>query len=120
VPAGSYTRARENRAYAMEGVRRLILDPGLAARGPIHLWQLVTGDAKIRYNDEMHVVLALWKRGLIAIDSARSLLTDFDDDDAEIHAMENDPSFIASIAEAREQVAQGKTITHEELKRQLG
>jgi hypothetical protein len=33
---------------------------------------------------------------------------------------ERDPAFIASLKKAREQVAQGKTISHEELKKRLG
>jgi len=33
---------------------------------------------------------------------------------------ERDPAFIASLIKAREQIAQGKTISHEELKKRLG
>jgi PHD/YefM family antitoxin component YafN of YafNO toxin-antitoxin module len=51
---------------------------------------------------------------------AVALLMPFDDDDLEWYARERDPSFLASLAEARQQVAQGKTLSHDELKRTLG
>jgi uncharacterized protein DUF6979 len=66
IGAGNYTRARENRLHATEAVRKLVLNPGLAARGPKYLWELVVGGADTEYNDQMHVILALWDRGLIA------------------------------------------------------
>ena len=43
-----------------------------------------------------------------------------DDDDAYWLEREMDPAFIASIAQAREDVKAGRTISHEELKRKLG
>lgn len=49
-----------------------------------------------------------------------ALVVPFDDDDLEWYARERDPAFIASIAEARRQVEQGKTVSHEELKARLG
>ena len=49
-----------------------------------------------------------------------ALVTPFDDDDAEWYARERDPAFIASIAEARKQAQDGKTISHDELKAKLG
>ncbi len=51
---------------------------------------------------------------------AVALLTDFDDEEMYWYARERDPDFIASIARAREQAAKGDTVTHEDLKRQLG
>ncbi len=51
---------------------------------------------------------------------AVALLSEFDDDDLYWYAREHDPNFLASIAQAREQIAQGQTVSHEELKRQLG
>jgi hypothetical protein len=51
---------------------------------------------------------------------AVALITPFDDDDLYWYARERDPSFLESLARAREQVAQGKTMTHDELKRELG
>jgi len=49
-----------------------------------------------------------------------ALVTDFDDDDAYWYATEHDPVFIESLAKAREHVAQGKVISHDELKKKLG
>jgi hypothetical protein len=51
---------------------------------------------------------------------AVALLSEFDDDELYWHERERDPAFIASIKEAREQAAQGKTISHDELKKRLG
>ncbi len=48
------------------------------------------------------------------------LMTPFDDDDLAWYARERDPAFLESIAKARRQVDQGKTISHEDLKRDLG
>jgi len=47
---------------------------------------------------------------------AVALVVPFDDEDLEWYARERDPAFIASIAEARKQIEQGKTISHLELK----
>jgi hypothetical protein len=52
--------------------------------------------------------------------SAVALLTETSEDDLYWLERECDPAFIKSIAKARKQVAEGKTITHEELKRRLG
>jgi hypothetical protein len=51
---------------------------------------------------------------------AVALLVPFDDDDAEWYVRERDPTFLQSIVRAREQIATGKAISHEELKRELG
>jgi hypothetical protein len=51
---------------------------------------------------------------------AVALVTPFDDDDVDWYARERDPAFIASIAEARKQVAEGKTLSHQELLARLG
>ena len=48
------------------------------------------------------------------------LITPFDDDDLEWYVRERAPAFLASLAEARRQVEEGKTISHENLKRDLG
>ena len=48
------------------------------------------------------------------------LMTPFDDDDLEWYARERDPAFLESLAKARRQVEQGKTVSHENLKRDLG
>ena len=51
---------------------------------------------------------------------AVALLVPFDDDDLDLYAREHDPAFIASIARARQQSAAGKSVGHDELKKQLG
>ena len=51
---------------------------------------------------------------------AVALLMPFDDDDLEWYARERDPAFLASLAEARRQVAQGKTLSHGDLKKSIG
>lgn len=51
---------------------------------------------------------------------AVALLSEFDDEDIYWYARERSPEFLASIQRAREQVANGRTIGHEELKKQLG
>ena len=48
------------------------------------------------------------------------LMTPFDDDDLAWYARERDPAFLESLAKARQQVEQGKTVSHEDLKRDLG
>ena len=48
------------------------------------------------------------------------LMTPFDDDDLTWYARERDPAFLESLARARRQVEQGKTVSHENLKRELG
>ena len=51
---------------------------------------------------------------------AVALLTPFDDDDLEWYAREHDPAFLASITRAREQVADQRTTSHQDLERELG
>jgi hypothetical protein len=51
---------------------------------------------------------------------AVALLMPFDDDDVEWYAREHDPAFLASIAAARQQVAQRKTLDHGDLKKEFG
>jgi hypothetical protein len=51
---------------------------------------------------------------------AVALITPFDDDDLEWYVREHDPAFLDSIARAREQVAEQRSVSHEELKRELG
>ena len=51
---------------------------------------------------------------------AVALLVPFDDEDAEWYARERDPEFLESLVRARRQVVSGQTISHEDLKRELG
>ena len=48
------------------------------------------------------------------------LVTPFDDNDLEWYAREHDPAFLDSIARARQQVADQRTMSHQDLKRELG
>jgi hypothetical protein len=51
---------------------------------------------------------------------AVALVVPFDDDDFQWYLRERKPEFIDSIQRARADVAAGRAVTHEELKRQLG
>jgi hypothetical protein len=51
---------------------------------------------------------------------AVALVIPFDDDDLEWYARERDPAFLESLARARRQVQEGRTIGHRDLKRRLG
>ena len=57
---------------------------------------------------------------LIRDGHAIALLMPFDDDDLTWYAREHDPAFLTSIATARQQAAQGKTLSHSDLKKELG
>jgi PHD/YefM family antitoxin component YafN of YafNO toxin-antitoxin module len=48
------------------------------------------------------------------------LMMPFDDDDLAWYAREHDPAFLASLAEARGQVERGETVSHSDLKKELG
>jgi hypothetical protein len=51
---------------------------------------------------------------------AVALVSEFDDDELYWYIREHDPAFIESIAQARKDVAEGKTISHEDLLREFG
>jgi hypothetical protein len=51
---------------------------------------------------------------------AVALVTAFDDEDLHWYARERDPAFLASLVRARQQVAEKKTTSHQDLKRELG
>ncbi|HTK76882.1 MAG TPA: hypothetical protein VL371_16565 [Gemmataceae bacterium] len=51
---------------------------------------------------------------------AVALVVPFDDEDLEWYARERDPAFIQSIERARQQVADGRTVSHADLKTRLG
>ncbi len=51
---------------------------------------------------------------------AVALIVPFDDDDVEWYARERDPNFLESIQRARQQVKQGRTRSHDDVKRELG
>lgn len=49
-----------------------------------------------------------------------ALITPFDQDDLEWYGRERSPEFIHSIERARKQVEKGETVSHEDLKKELG
>jgi hypothetical protein len=48
------------------------------------------------------------------------LMTPFDEEDLAWYAREHDPAFLASLAEARRQVAERHTVSHSDLKKEFG
>jgi len=48
------------------------------------------------------------------------LMTPFDGDDLAWYSRERDPAFLASLSKARVQVEKGESVSHEELKKELG
>jgi hypothetical protein len=64
IPPGRYVEAFENREHTLEAVRLLGRDPSLSGM-PIQLWKAAIGDAAIGHDKQMHVLTALWNRGLI-------------------------------------------------------
>ena len=63
ISPGNYTYSERNRHYALEGVRILNNNPALQD-DPINLWRSIT-DVPETYNQQMHIVCALWKAKLI-------------------------------------------------------
>ncbi|MDB5354523.1 MAG: hypothetical protein JWN24_976 [Phycisphaerales bacterium] len=49
-----------------------------------------------------------------------ALVVPFDGDDLRWYATEHDATFIESIAQARDDVRAGRSVSHEELKKELG
>ena len=64
VPPGKYTRASGNKSYAISAVKLLRKEPALAGNKEM-LWSKVMRGERKRPNNQMDVVIALWKRGLI-------------------------------------------------------
>lgn len=64
VPAGTYTRSIDNKAYALRAVELLRLVPELAVQGRRALWNRVEAKA-MSHNSQMDVVLALHQNGLL-------------------------------------------------------
>jgi len=48
------------------------------------------------------------------------LMTPLNDDDLDWCVAEHDPAFLSSVARARRQIERGDTVSHGELKKQLG
>ncbi len=66
VPAGSYTRSRDNKGYAVSAAAFLAREPALANASPRTLWSRVLAGHSKRHNSQMDVVLALHQRGWLA------------------------------------------------------
>lgn len=67
IPKGKYTTSVDNKRYAIAAVNILTVNQN-ETYTPALLWQLVLAteaDQEKRYNQQMHVVLALWDGGLI-------------------------------------------------------
>ena len=65
VPRGNYTTSSSNKRYAVEAVKLLRTSPCLTES---ELWICVmrSQPKKVSHNNQMDVVLALWKAGLIS------------------------------------------------------
>lgn len=62
VRRGDCTRSLANKQYAMDAIEHLAAQPDLSNR-PLELWRRVIGDGSTKRNDQMIVVVALWKNG---------------------------------------------------------
>lgn len=62
IPRGRYTRSQDNKRYAVEGLRLLLLDPTLCDH-PDEMWRRVMSGESKQHNEQMQVVAALWKSG---------------------------------------------------------
>jgi hypothetical protein len=72
IPAGTYSRSRDNKGYAVRAAELLAAEPGLAGVGPKALWDRVMDGQPKAYNSQMDVVLALWQQGLLAVPNERA------------------------------------------------
>jgi len=63
IPAGRYTRPKDNGSYAVRAAALLLQGAQRWSRSA--LWQAVTDGAGTRHNSQMDVLLALWNNGLI-------------------------------------------------------
>lgn len=64
IPAGHYTKSKDNKAYAVRAAA--LLTEGTQSWSRSTLWQAVTNDSEKKlHNSQMDVVLALWKNDLI-------------------------------------------------------
>jgi hypothetical protein len=64
VEPGSYTRSILNKRYAVRAVALLRAQPALAA-DPVGLWRRVVGGETKQPNNQIDVVIALWRAGLL-------------------------------------------------------
>jgi hypothetical protein len=64
IPAGEYTRSKANKDYALKAVSLLERQPELAIDRKA-LWSAVMAGEKKTENQQMDVVLSLWRAGLL-------------------------------------------------------
>lgn len=64
VPSGNYTRSKKNKEYALRALVLLRTVPGIAEDDHALWTQVVRGEAKTS-NQQMDVVISLWKNGLL-------------------------------------------------------
>jgi hypothetical protein len=62
IPAGNYTRSIKNKEYALKAIRLLKEGPEITQT---ELWGKVVESEGIKHNEQMDVVISLWKNGLI-------------------------------------------------------
>jgi hypothetical protein len=63
IPAGHYTASKDNKDYAVRAAQLLIEEK--QSWSVSTLWQAVTNDPERAHSNQMDIVLALWKNGLI-------------------------------------------------------
>jgi hypothetical protein len=69
VPRGEYGRGVKNKGYAVAAAELLARKPALAADWG-ELWRRTLGGAAKQHNSQMHVVIALWKKGVLSVPEA--------------------------------------------------
>jgi hypothetical protein len=69
VPKGNYTTSIKNKAYGIDAVKWLIAHKESQKSTKI-LWEAIGSPCKT-YNQQMHVVIALWESGLINLGNAK-------------------------------------------------
>jgi len=62
VPKGKYTRSHSNKSYALKALSILQGSPELAD-DPNELWDQVMDGVRKKHNQQMNVVIGLWKGG---------------------------------------------------------
>jgi hypothetical protein len=68
IPGKPYTDSKDNKRYAIKAVELHRSEPNLGYDTAAGLWNRVLKELKkekVHHNQQMHVVLALWTRGLI-------------------------------------------------------
>lgn len=66
IPPTSQASTGKNKAYALRAVE--LLRSGYPPHDHVGLWRAVLGGEKRAYNQQMHVVVALWEHDLISRD----------------------------------------------------